>query len=583
MTPRIPRLVAAILVLSVLPSAELPAAHASEPAQRISNVVAGRVLVKFDEAAAPRIAASIARGRPLETGLASLDALNRTMGVRDVKPALAFVGDLDADGSVGMRRWYAVEVPIASDVHWLARRFAMDDHVEAAHVSFPYTQLTVPNDPLHPEHWGHHNTAQLPVWDESCPPGCAHEMSHCGPDVGVVGFDTGIEDAWSEAQGYGDTSVVIAIIDSGFDTDHPDIHYVQGRDTWDEDDDPDISGNGHGTACAGVAAAIADNGLGVAGVAGGCSIMPLRALFPVDFAEAVAFAVTHGADVLSISIGYIGVTEYPIVDDALTAAAAAGMVIVVASGNSNDSLMWVPATHPDVITVGAADPCGNRKTPASCDGESWWGATYGGTEADSAGTIDLIAPTILPTTDILGVDGEADGDYCLYFSGTSCAAPYVAGMAALLKSAHPAWTPAQIRQRLVETAIDIVNAESGVGWDRYTGYGMVSGDALIDGNVGVPGAGVTPSLSLSAHPNPFRGSVAFAFSLPPGANGRLRVYDAGGRLVRDLQAPAGAGQGTVTWDGRTDGGALVSEGAYFVNLTAAGRTLTRKVVRIEHD
>ena len=106
----------------------------------------------------------------------------------------------------------------------------------------------------------------------------------------------------------------------------------------------------------------------------------------------------------------------------------------------------------------------------TCDGERWWGSNYGVTTQDAAGAVDLIAPTILPTTDIQGSAGYDSGDYSGFFNGTSCATPYAAGVAALVKSANPSYTPAQIREAIVTGADDVVNVESGAGWDRWPLY-----------------------------------------------------------------------------------------------------------------
>ncbi len=122
----------------------------------------------------------------------------------------------------------------------------------------------------------------------------------------------------------------------------------------------------------------------------------------------------------------------------------------------------------------------------TCDGERWWGSNYGINTQNSRHAVDIIAPTILPTTDIQGSGGYANGDYSGFFNGTSCATPYAAGVAALIKAKNPSWGPAQIRAQLTSTAFDIVNIESGSGWDRYSGYGMVDAAAAVNATLVLP-------------------------------------------------------------------------------------------------
>ncbi|HPF71630.1 MAG TPA: PKD domain-containing protein, partial [Candidatus Krumholzibacteria bacterium] len=344
------------------------------------------------------------------------------------------------------------------------------------------------------------NTAQLPGLD------WGGTYDHTLPTtVGTVGFDANADLAWNGSQGFGDPSVVIAIIDSGVDMDHPDLaaHLVTGYDYGSNDINPDdnATGAGHGTCCAGIAAGIAGNGIGVAGVAGNCSIMPLKvasntgSMSFTAITNAINYAATHGADIISMSLG-AATTSYGPTDAALLNAWNAGVTILAATGNENASTISYPAINQYVIGVGAASPCGDRKRSGSrstdvnpgvntdpngytCDGERWWGSNYGVTTANAAGAVEIIAPTILPTTDIVGSAGFRAGDYEMYFNGTSCATPYAAGVAALIKAKNPTWTPTQIRQQLRDTAIDIVNVESVAGWDRYSGYGMVDAAAAV--------------------------------------------------------------------------------------------------------
>ena len=200
-------------------------------------------------------------------------------------------------------------------------------------------------------------------------------------------------------------------------------------------------------------------------------------------------------------------------DAAINYAYNAGCTILAATGNENASTISYPAVHANVIGVGAASPCGERKRSSSsstevnsgvstdpngytCDGERWWGSNYGTTVQDAAGAVDIIAPTILPTTDLLGSAGYDPSDYSGFFNGTSCATPYAAGVAALVKAHNPTWTPAQIRAQLVNTAQDVTSVESGTGWDRYTGYGMVDAAAAVGGG----STGSAPVAAFSGTP-----------------------------------------------------------------------------------
>jgi PKD repeat protein len=213
-----------------------------------------------------------------------------------------------------------------------------------------------------------------------------------------------------------------------------------------------------------------------------------------------------------MSLGAPGVSSDPATDAAIEYAWNAGVVILAATGNENNSEISYPAIHDLVIGVGAASPCGERKRSAAsslytnpgvytdpndytCDGERWWGSNYGSTTQDDRGAVDIIAPTIMPTTDIGGSGGYAPGDYDMWFNGTSCSTPYAAGVTGLIIAANPGFTAQQVWDRLTGTAQDVVSVESGSGWDRYTGYGMVDAAAAVGG-----GGPVAPVAAFSGAP-----------------------------------------------------------------------------------
>ena len=472
----------------------------TDQAEQVLPYVPDRVLVQLRDDPAKALAAV-----PMELdaelpgarfGLPGLDALAVEAGVTRI--ARPFLNPTNSDKAAGLDRWFMLTVA-EGDMPALAARLAADPAVAAAQPDWRAFPATVPNDPLYADHWGHNNTAQMISYDWAT-------YSHTGPTVGTVGFDANAQAAWDVS--YGDPSVIIAIIDSGVDIYHEDLNCMAGYDFGNLDTNPmdDSRTAGHGTCCAGVAAAVAGNGIGVTGIAGGCTIMPLKVadrrgtMSFTSITNAIYYAADNGADVISMSLG-AAITSDPATDAALQYAFNAGCVILAATGNENASVISYPAINPYVIGVGAASPCGDRKRSSSlstelnpgvfadpngytCDGERWWGSNYGTTSPDGAGAVDVIAPTIVPTTDISGTAGYDAGNYDMFFNGTSCATPYAAGVAALIKSAFPTYTAQQVRDQLCDTALDVVSVESGGGWDKYTGYGMVDAAAAVAGGGG---------------------------------------------------------------------------------------------------
>jgi subtilisin family serine protease len=410
-------------------------------------------------------------------GINELDQLMSQNGGITIIRAHRRVKDAEWESKTGFDRWFLIRLDGKVSVQTAIESFAKNRYIEDAIPEYYAYAMVTPNDTYYANNWGHNNTAQLPVYSGS---------SHSGAGVGTIGFDSDAPLAWDLSQGYGLSSIIIAVIDSGVDTAHPDLRLVTGYDYGDNDSNPmDNSAEpGHGTCCAGVAAGKANNGLGITGVAGGCSVMPLKV---ADSAGSMAFtsienAITHAADnnadVISMSLGAEGGTaegSSPSTDTALYYAYNAGVSIFAATANSNASTMAYPANHTSVISVGAASPTGQRKSTTSSDGEYWWGSNYGSATQDAKEAVDIMAPTILPATDISGTGNgyETNSDYYLWFNGTSCATPYAAGCAALILSNTPTLTPAQLRSVMTATATDMT-ADGGAGWDRYTGYGMVN-------------------------------------------------------------------------------------------------------------
>ena len=538
------------------------------PAREVQLFAPGRIVFKVTARA--RAASQLEqryqsanRSAAPVTGISELDQVLVSVAVADVRRALIDAKNEALRDELGLDRWYVADVAPGTDIRQLSARLNALVSVQEAHPDLTAFALDVPNDPLHSAHWGHNNTGQMLdyCW------GCGEHPN--GSPVGTPGFDASAQTAWDGSQGHGSASVVIAIIDSGVDAGHPDLRQVPGFDFGDNDSNPtdNSSAPGHGTACAGVAAAINGNGIGAAGAAGGCSIMPLKVADSAgnmsfsSIANALIFAADNGAAVASLSLGAATSNE-PTTSNALAYADSAGVTILAATANSNKAALDFPANHPLVIGVGAAAPCGGRKRSSSntselgagisadpnsytCDGERWWGSNYGPNVQDGGASVDVIAPTILPTTDIQGSGGYAAGNYSGYFNGTSCATPYAAGVCALIISKNPNFTPDQVRQKLVSTCDDVINVESGSGWDRYSGYGMVNAAAAVAGGGGGPSGPVYAALPYSTGFE--AGSLDASWTTALGAEGRV--------LVTTANAPF-AGSRHLTMDDSVSGGSF---------------------------
>ncbi|AZR74434.1 hypothetical protein BBF96_14190 [Anoxybacter fermentans] len=266
-------------------------------------------------------------------------------------------------------------------------------------------------------------------------------------------------DAWDQTRG--DSSIVVAVIDSGVALDHPDLVHalVPGWDFVDNDDYP-MDLYGHGTMVAGIIAAGMDNGVGGVGAAPEVKIMPIRAfdengVSKLDWIiQAIEYAVEQGVDIINMSFGYspTSVIDSKLLYQEVKKAVDAGIIMVAAAGNDSRAVNY-PAAYEGVIAVGAVDYFG-QKTGYSSYGPQ----------------LDLMAPG---GTRDYGVYSTAlvDGSYSY---GTSFAAPHVSGLAALLLSSG--LSPDEVYQRLINTATDLHLA----GKDDMTGYGLINAYAALN-------------------------------------------------------------------------------------------------------
>jgi subtilisin family serine protease len=292
-----------------------------------------------------------------------------------------------------------------------------------------------------------------------------------------------IEQAWAISQGAG---AVVAVVDTGIALDHPDLvdrflrredGSVVGLDLVDEDGDAGDE-HGHGTLVAGVIAATADDGHGIAGVAPLASIVPIRVLDHAgagrseDVGRAIRWAADRGADVINVSleaVGEDGTERLPgVPDDAVRYADERGAVVVAAAGNRPGAAAGYPEDSP-IVLVGGVDR----------DDDASRFATVDRPDGLVAPGVEIVSTWCRRTAD--GCD-VASSPYGLA-EGTSFAAPHVSGVAALL--AATGLDAPEIRERLLAGAVDLGAA----GPDRTYGAGRVDAAASL----GVESAGGSPS------------------------------------------------------------------------------------------
>ncbi|MGR3317342.1 MAG: S8 family serine peptidase [Candidatus Anammoxibacter sp.] len=287
-------------------------------------------------------------------------------------------------------------------------------------------------------------------------------------------------EAWGITDGFG---VTVAVLDTGLRLNGNDGIgcVVQGRDIVNSDSDP-TDGEGHGTHVSGTIAQNSDNGVGVAGMAHGSCIMPVKVLSDsgsgsfADIAEGVRYAVDNGAKVINMSLGTnarFNVRNDAVMDSALDYAYNNGVTVVCAAGNDGfKKNVSYPAIYPTTIAVGAVD-LQSKVTRYSNRGDG----------------LDIVAPGGDNTKDLNG-DGFADGvlqetfdsngvwSYWFY-SGTSMSSPHVAAVAAMLYATGIATDADSAYSALTSTAKDLGNS----GYDSTSGYGLVQAFTALGGVV----------------------------------------------------------------------------------------------------
>ncbi len=389
----------------------------------------------------------------------------------------------------GLDRIFFASIPSSADPRVIAERISRLPQVEYAEPKYLQTLYDTPNDPS----FGANQSGYLALIN--------------------------VATAWTTVKTNG--SVIVADVDGGTYWQHEDIRPNIYGDTatqnvgWNfvtNTGNPDGSSATpmsafHGTATASIMAAATNNGIGIAGTAWNCILMPINsASATTDNAiafgyEGIQFAVAHGAKVINCSWGRTG-SFSQFEHDVVASAAASGVLIVAAAANGsvdNDFIPNYPSSFKEVLGVGATNS--TNTTIASF-------TNYG-----------ISVPVYAPGVDIWGaLNGGGYGDVG---SGTSFSTPLTAGLAALLFTQHPTWTPAQVAAQIRVTAdpLDAANPS----FAGNLGHGMVDfGRAVTESH---PGLEIVSDTSIVSSGQNFivpgdtvRISVTLRNILPPSAN-----------------------------------------------------------------
>ncbi|NIR68767.1 S8 family serine peptidase, partial [candidate division KSB1 bacterium] len=427
-------------------------------AQR-SDYVAGEIVVKLK--AAPKYL-NFSPKLNTKVGLASLDAINRAIKVRRVQRLFK----TSLPQSFAARRFHPeriikIEFSETEKIAKIISAYEHDPNVEYVQPNYVHRIHAIPDDPLLSEQISLNVLQAEEAW----------QLQLASPDVIVGVIDTGLDyehedlrDAlWmNEGEDLDGNGRIDSTDFNGLDDDgNGFVDDIRGWDFTDAptfpdggdfempDNDP-FDENGHGTSVAGIVGASGDNGLGIAGLAYGCRIMNLRAgtsrglLEEDDVASAIVYAVENGAQIINMSFG--DNVASPLLRDVIQFAYEQNCVLVASAGNSNTDKIHFPSGFTETVSVGATN----------ADDRLAGFSNYGS-------SVDLVAPGVnVLTTERADNYGS--------FSGTSAAAPFVSGLAALILSRTPEMSNEAVKGLLISTTDDLGQQ----GWDNFYASGRMN-------------------------------------------------------------------------------------------------------------
>jgi thermitase len=326
--------------------------------------------------------------------------------------------------------YQVVQVPAGMSRDEAIARLKTHPNVQMVMPNHVYNASLTPNDSMYSSQWSMKRTNATKAWDK----------------------------------GVNTSNVTVAVLDTGIDYDHPEFagRVIKGPDIADNDSDP-MDKMGHGTHVAGIIGASGNNGIGVAGVAWNCKLLAVKVLGDkgngtTDYvAEGIKYAADHGARVINLSLGNSdasGLALDPVLHQAMVYAHQKNVLVVAAAGNEHGEV-HSPANDPNAIAVSSTSNFLFFE----------WMSMF----SNHGDKVEVAAPgggiySTLPT------HGSQLGSNYGKLSGTSMAAPFVSGEAALIIAQHPTWTVDQVRAR-IDQAVDDKGAS---GRDEKYGFGRIN-------------------------------------------------------------------------------------------------------------
>src|SRR6266508_1005715 len=424
--------------------------------------VSNTILVKLTPQARASLKVTGEDVDPAATGHPSLDVICRDHGIKSFRSIVT--AGAHRDPAAAINAWFKLNLPGleqpvdlveatnddalnltysgAEPLGRLMARLKQQPSFEAVALDYVVQAMIVPNDPYYSTPYPTSKYGNLAQW---------------APQF------IGAAQAWDAT--LGDPSIIIAIVDTGIDANHPDLagkvvltkNYVKGERASDS--------FGHGTHVAGIAAARINNGAGTAGICGLCSLMSVKVLgadgsgLTSDVASGIAYATDYGARVINLSLGSSSRTT--IIRDALDYALNNNVLPVVALGNASSDYVGDLGYWYSALSVGAVDQQGAKAYFSNFGLQT-----------------DVTAPgvALLSTMPTYPVTLNTQYGYKLNYdalSGTSMATPVVSGLAGLLLSKNPALTATQVKGMIESSAGD------GSSFDLTSGFGPVHAAAAI--------------------------------------------------------------------------------------------------------